>query len=66
MPVTENLSGTTKKPYRYHLAPTRIRLKSLSSLQALRKKHLFSGIYKSDKFTVDAAYNAFADVTSTK
>ncbi len=66
MSTIENLHGTTKKPHGYHLAPTRIRAKRLLMIQALRKNSLFSGIYKSKQFTVDAAYNAFAGVTFNK
>ncbi len=69
MPTIENLHSTAKKLGGYHLAPfviSRSRVKGLSAIKALRKKNLFSGIYKSDQFTVEAAYNAFAGVTFKK
>lgn len=67
--LIEKLHGTTKKPSGYHLAYSgivRARVKNIAAIKALRKRVLFSGIYRSKRFTIDAAYAAFAGVTFKK
>jgi hypothetical protein len=39
------------------------RIKKANSKETLKAAALFAGIYKSEKFTIDAAYNAFSGVS---